>query len=63
MGTPQGLSMKDGDTWHNYTTDEGLSGNRINAIDEDIAGNIWIATNAGISVFDGSAWKIYKNKY
>jgi ligand-binding sensor domain-containing protein len=40
----------------NYQTDEGLAGNQINDIIQDKNGFLWIATENGISRFDGSGF-------
>lgn len=42
-----------------YTTADGLSDNYINAIDQDKAGNLWIATYMGLNRFDGLEFKSY----
>ncbi len=39
--------------WENYTTSDGLAGNRINAITIDEENQLWIGTDQGVSVFDG----------
>lgn len=54
-----GLSRFDGKTFKNYTTDDGLPGNIINAIEIDKQGIMWIGTNKGVSRFDGSRFKTY----
>ena len=43
----------------NYTINEGLPSNSINAIYKDSRGLMWIATDAGLCSFDGKAFKIY----
>lgn len=56
FGSPgQGLFRWDGTgrTLHQFTAESGLSGNRINKIQEDRFGNLFINTNDGISKFDG----------
>lgn len=48
--TAQGL----GGTFTNYTTKEGLSGNRITGMLQDDWGNIWLATyDGGLTCYDG----------
>ncbi|MDW7693264.1 two-component regulator propeller domain-containing protein [Flammeovirgaceae bacterium SG7u.111] len=37
-----------------FTTEEGLSSNTIQAIEEDASGNLWLSTNNGINRFDPS---------
>lgn len=58
-----GSLMKfDGTNWTTYTEDDGVIGKSINGIVEDNDGNIWVATNKGISVFNGSSWVHYSEK-
>jgi ligand-binding sensor domain-containing protein len=60
FGTTEGLSSLQDDVWQNFTVEEGLSGNRINAIVEDRERKIWLATGNGISCYDGITWSVYK---
>ncbi|MEK9629643.1 MAG: two-component regulator propeller domain-containing protein [Nitrospinota bacterium] len=55
-----GLSLLDTKnfTFRNFTTEEGLPGNFILSIEEDLSGNLWIGTNNGLSRFDG---KVFQN--
>lgn len=48
--------------WQNYTTDNGLPQNSIRDIINDKYGFIWIATENGITRFDGSQF-VTSNKY
>ncbi|MBN2395969.1 MAG: hypothetical protein JXC36_05860 [Candidatus Atribacteria bacterium] len=57
-----GLLKFDGTNWTVYTEDDGVTGKSINQIVEDKDGNIWVATNKGLNVFDGSTWKNYYDK-
>jgi ligand-binding sensor domain-containing protein len=43
--------------FEHFGTDKGLIQSDINDITQDNAGNIWIGTNAGVSVFDGKSFK------
>ncbi|MEN8250167.1 MAG: two-component regulator propeller domain-containing protein, partial [Bacteroidota bacterium] len=45
--------------WENYTISDGLAGNQVNAITEDYLGNLWIATDNGVSKFDGTNFTNY----
>jgi ligand-binding sensor domain-containing protein len=54
-----GVSRYDGKEWKNYTTEEGLAGNIVYAVEEDSLGQIWVGTHKGVSVFDGTRWKSY----
>ncbi len=57
-----GLARFDGKTFKNYTTQDGLAGNIVNAIEIDSKGVMWIGTNQGLSRFDGKAFKNYRQK-
>lgn len=63
FGSPgAGLYRWDGkaSTLDQFTTDSGLPGNRINKIQEDRFGNLFINTNDGISKFDGRTFTTLK---
>jgi ligand-binding sensor domain-containing protein len=45
-----------------YTTSNGLAGNKIYQIAQDINGYIWFATDNGLSRFDGRNFKNYTTK-
>ena len=53
-----GLSLLDTKnfTFRNFTTQDGLPGNFILALEEDHSGKLWIGTNNGLSQFDGKAF-------
>lgn len=44
-------------TIRTYTIEDGLPTNVINDLTQDHYGRIWVATEIGISVYDGTAWK------
>ncbi|NOZ47103.1 MAG: response regulator [Chlorobi bacterium] len=44
------------------TTKDGLAGNLINDIIQDKTGNIWIATNSGLSRYNGKTFKNFTRK-
>ncbi|MBP5365708.1 MAG: helix-turn-helix domain-containing protein [Bacteroidales bacterium] len=46
------LSHDGGATFEQLTTKDGLLNNSVKGIIEDVAGNIWISTNRGLSVYD-----------
>lgn len=54
-----GVSHYNGETWHAYTTADGLASNDVRAIEEDKDGNLWFATNKGVNYYDGENWHIY----
>jgi ligand-binding sensor domain-containing protein len=43
-----------------YTIDQGLSSDRIRDITQDLLGYIWIATESGVSRYDGYEFKVYR---
>ena len=45
-----------------YTVEDGLSSSDINCIFQDKSGFIWIGTDNGLNRFDGSEFKIFRNK-
>ena len=51
-----GLYIYDGKTWKNYTIDDGLQSNSIIYIFPESENSIWVATDKGISKFDGTSW-------
>jgi ligand-binding sensor domain-containing protein len=48
--------MFDGSRWITYTTADGLMGGQVNHIAFDEAGQVWVATEDGVSRFDGQVW-------
>jgi signal transduction histidine kinase/ligand-binding sensor domain-containing protein len=44
---------------HSYTTPDGLPSNQVNVIYQDLHGYLWIGTNLGLSVYDGTAFSNY----
>lgn len=42
-----------------FTAKDGLSGNNVYSITQDLDGFIWIATETGLSRFDGNTFKKY----
>jgi ligand-binding sensor domain-containing protein len=54
-----GVSRYDGKQWKNYTTADGLAGNIVYSIAQDINGILWFGTNKGLSRFDGESWITY----
>ncbi|MAI86479.1 MAG: hypothetical protein CMF99_04875, partial [Candidatus Marinimicrobia bacterium] len=58
-----GLSIFDGKTFKNYTTEDGLQDNRITCTDIDSEGNIWIGTDgSGVLRFDGKTFVQFTRK-
>lgn len=52
-----GLFVYDGQEWKNFSTESGLSNNNIISINAIANDNIWVATESGISHFDGIQWQ------
>ncbi len=54
-----GLSLLDTKnfTFRNFTTQDGLPGNFILALEEDPSGGLWIGTNKGLSMFNGKSFQ------
>jgi len=49
-----GLGRFDGKKWSNYTMSDGLPGNLIFMLHRDPAGKLWIGTNNGVAILEGS---------
>ncbi|MFN2298592.1 MAG: two-component regulator propeller domain-containing protein, partial [Anaerolineales bacterium] len=48
-----GVWRHDGNTWTNYTVENGLAGNRVNGMAAGPDGTLWVATDKGVSRYDG----------
>lgn len=55
-------AQKIGYNFERISTEQGLTGNRINDMVQDKTGFLWIATNNGLNRFDGIEVKQYVNK-
>ena len=55
-GTENGIFVKSGSEWTNYTISNGLPGNIVYSIAEDTDLSIWIGTNHGIAHFVNNQW-------
>jgi len=51
--TGNGIYRYNGRTFTNFTTKDGLNSDCVWAMLQDISGNIWIGTDAGLSFYDG----------
>ena len=56
----EGVYSFDGQSWTQYTTDDGLVSNTILSMAVDPDGELWIGTDGGLSHFDGESWTTYK---
>lgn len=55
VGTEQGGAFRsDGQTWQQFTAQDGLPGNHITAIVEDASGQLWFGTDNGAAHMDPS---------
>ena len=54
-----GASRFDGETWSNFTVEQGLAGNIVYSIAQDRDGVLWFGTNGGVSSFDGERWRSF----
>ena len=60
MGSHQsGVVHLSGDNWAPQPSDQALASNKVQFIKADQAGGVWLATNAGVSFFNGEAWKTF----
>ncbi len=50
-----GVTKYDGRSFVRFTTDDGLSDNKVNAVTQDPEGNLWFGTDAGICRYDASS--------
>lgn len=52
-----GVYYYDGNSFQNFTTNEGLINNRVTNIYEDKKGNIWFGTEGGASCYNGKSFQ------
>ena len=57
-----GLARYDGKKWRNYTMSDGLPGNLVFMLHRDPGGKLWIGTNNGIAILEGSKFDRKKIK-
>lgn len=55
-----GLTCYDGVRFKTFTERDGLLNNTVNQIKEDKKGNLWIATKAGLSYYDGVRFQSFQ---
>ncbi|MEL6672253.1 MAG: two-component regulator propeller domain-containing protein [Bacteroidota bacterium] len=61
VGMNNGLAKRDNGQWTHYTTaNSNLVGNQVNRLKQDASGRIWIATESGLSVWDGFTFTSFK---
>lgn len=54
-----GLSHFDGKSWRTFTTDDGLPGNHVFALDRDESDAIWIGTSSGLARYVGGSFTAF----
>jgi ligand-binding sensor domain-containing protein len=55
-----GAVMYDGRVWHNWSTvDSAVPDEELTSFNVDSSGNVWCASTAGLSKFDGQSWTTY----
>lgn len=59
--TPGNVQAQNNYTIDHYTGDNGLPQNSIKSITADTEGFIWLATEDGLTRFDGRSFKVYNN--
>ncbi|MCY3723119.1 MAG: hypothetical protein OXG97_12935 [Candidatus Poribacteria bacterium] len=60
--SPKGVSLYDADGLRTFTTTHGLADNTILDIFQDDTGLLWLATDAGVSRYDGGTFKTLKTQ-
>ncbi len=54
-----GVSRFDGTTWTKWNGGSGIAGSYVRAMVTDNQGNVWLAAQGGVSMFDGTNWTTY----
>ncbi|MCB0562711.1 MAG: hypothetical protein KDD09_27355, partial [Phaeodactylibacter sp.] len=62
FGTESGASCYDGISFRNFTTEEGLANNDVNAIIEDKTGKFWFGTRGHACYYDGETFTKVTNE-
>ena len=61
VGGEGGLARWDGREWRRFTTEQGLSSNRVRALADDVEGNLWIGTSdAGLNRLKDGAVTVFR---
>lgn len=59
IGGKNGIAVRSGNTFTNYTTENGLPDLNVNAIAIASDGAVWVGTDKGAAVFQANQWKVY----
>ena len=51
-----GMFRYDGESWVNYSMENGLPGNNVISIFSETESDVWASTYGGITLFDGKTW-------
>jgi serine phosphatase RsbU (regulator of sigma subunit) len=62
IGTLNGLSKYDGNTFTNFNVSSGLVNNTVRCVLQDKNGNLWFGTDGGVSRYDGSYFTNFTEK-
>lgn len=64
IGTDKGVARHIGfntlENWSVFDTNNGLAGNKVNAINSDSNGKLYFGTDNGLSIFDGTNWTSFR---
>lgn len=61
FGGKNGIAVRNGSTFTNYTTENGLPDLNVNAIAVSKDGSVWVGTDNGAAVFQANQWKVYNS--
>jgi ligand-binding sensor domain-containing protein len=62
MGGKNGIAVKSGTQFTNYTKSNGLPDDAVNAMAVTPNGSVWVGTDNGAAVFQGNSWTVYTTK-
>jgi ligand-binding sensor domain-containing protein len=61
FGGKNGIAVRNGANFTNYTTENGLPDINVNAIAAASDGSVWVGTDNGAAVFQANQWKVYNS--
>jgi len=62
LPTQNGSGVRRG-LWHTFGSEDGLTGNQIECVIQDLEGNIWIGTQSGLCRYDGLDFVCYTDEH